>query len=255
MEPKYFNKQVLILVSSHQNSGKSTFCRNLCPPFLDGYVAENVNPGSKDSLIALASNFIINLDELHQFSRADINVLKSWVSQSEISVRLPYAKKSTNMPRYASFVGSTNMSEFLYDETGSVRWLCFKVLSIDFNYNNTYTNHREIAIDNVWAQAYELYKSGFQAEMDSQEIADNEGPNKSFIHLPPEFEMLPNYFEPSNDQEGNFMTSTDIMNYIQPYTNYKLYPMRIGRALSYYGFEKVMHNKLKRYGYWVTNLK
>ncbi|MFA6923840.1 MAG: BT4734/BF3469 family protein, partial [Bacteroidales bacterium] len=55
-----FNKQAFILVGEIQNSGKSTFCRWLCPPTLKDYYAENIST-DKDSLISLSENFIINL--------------------------------------------------------------------------------------------------------------------------------------------------------------------------------------------------
>ncbi len=50
IDKNYHNKQALILVSNKQNSGKSTYCRFLCPPALGGYIAENINP---DTLILI----------------------------------------------------------------------------------------------------------------------------------------------------------------------------------------------------------
>lgn len=37
-------------------------------------------------------------------------------------------------PKRASIWGSTNKAEFLTDVTGSVRWLCFRVREINWDY-------------------------------------------------------------------------------------------------------------------------
>jgi len=54
------------------------------------------------------------------------------------------------------------MSEFLTDSTGSVRWLCFKIHSINHDYNNYITGVQEVNIDDGWSQAYALYRAGYR---------------------------------------------------------------------------------------------
>lgn len=251
----YFNKQALILVHPEHNSGKTTFMRFLCPPALSDYIAENINPEQKDSLIALATNFIINLDELKQLSRSDINIVKSWISLDKVNVRLPYESRASVVQRVCSFVGSTNMGEFLQDETGSVRWLCFKIKSINHDYNNTITGIKEINIDDVWSQAYSLFKSGFQAELTQEEVKQNEERNAQFNQLGPEMEMLPNFIEASDSLRGEFMTSTEIHNYMQTWTVIKLNSVMVGRAMAFHGIPKVKNSQTQRYGYFVRCLK
>lgn len=257
LEDGYYNKHAFILVHSEQNSGKSSFCRYLCPPTLKEYIAENIEPGNKDSLIALASNFVINLDELKQFSNSDINVLKSWISQDKVNVRLPYEARSTVVQRVCSFVGSTNESEFLKDHTGSVRWLCFRINKISHDYNNYITGVSEINIDDVWSQAYSLYLQGFKAELTAEELKANEERNNQFKQLPPEMELIPSYVEESKEGEprAEFMTATDIQSYIQGWTTIKINSVMIGRALAYHKFKKIKNSKTQTYGYWVKKLK
>lgn len=251
----YFNKQALILVHPEHNSGKTTFMRFLCPPALSDYIAENINPEQKDSLIALATNFIINLDELKQLSRSDINIVKSWISLDKVNVRLPYESRAAVVQRVCSFVGSTNMGEFLQDETGSVRWLCFKIKSINHDYNNTITGKKEVNIDDVWSQAYSLFKSGFMAELTQEEVKQNEERNAQFNQLGPEMEMLPNFVEASDSLKGDFMTSTEIHNYMQTWTVIKLNSIMVGRAMAFHKIPKVKNSQTQRYGYYVRCLK
>ena len=97
----------------------------------------------KDARILLCKNFLINLDELSSLAKKEINTLKSYFSKDQINERLPYDRKNTILPRISSFIGSTNRDTFLDDETGSVRWLCFQITGINWNYR------QEINIDLV----------------------------------------------------------------------------------------------------------
>ena len=150
--PDFFNKQALILVGETQDSGKSTFCRFNCPPALESYQTEFFSD-DKDGNIALAENLLIILDELSSLDKAEINALKSLFSRQAVKVRHPFGRRVKRSMRRASFIGSTNSMEFLNDETGSVRWLCFELLGIDWAYRH------EVNMDDVYAQAYALFKS------------------------------------------------------------------------------------------------
>ncbi len=148
-----FNKHAFILMGG-QSGGKSTLCRWLCPDTLKDYYTENLSADNKDNLTSLCQNFIINLDELAALSKMDLNGLKSMLSRDYVKVRLPYDRKATVHKRRASFFGSTNKDEFLNDETGSVRWLCFEILKINWDYK------KDLNIDLIWAQALSLFNAG-----------------------------------------------------------------------------------------------
>ena len=245
----YYNKQAFIIVHSKQNSGKTTFCRFLCPPALRNYLAENISD-DKDSKIAIAKNFLINLDELSSLAKHEINSLKALFSKDIINERLPYDRKNSIIHRVANFIGSTNMAEFLTDETGSVRWLCFEIKSIDWNYSSA------IEIDKVWGQAYDLYKAGFECEMTPDDIHANEKRNSKFQQLSTEAEMIPNYLTPASEADGGvFCTATDILMYLTGFTSIRLNKIMIGKAMPLCGFKRVKDGLNDRYGYWVNKLK
>lgn len=255
LDKEYYNRNALILVHNQQNSGKSTFLRYFCPPALSEYIIENIDPNNKDSLIALATNFIINLDELKQLSKQDVNVIKSWISQKSVNVRMPYESRSKVYPRVCSFVGSTNESSFLHDETGSSRYLCFKINDINHDYNNINTNIQNVNIDDVWSQAYALYKSGFKADLTNEELEKNEDRNAEFKQLSAEIELIPTMCEQSISQD-DFMTATEILTYMSSWTTgVKLNSIQLGKALAYHGFVKYKHSKRQLYGYNIKKLK
>ena len=230
------NKQAFVLVHDKQNSGKTTFLRWLTPPALKNYIAENINI-DKDSQIAMCTNFFINMDELATLSKTEINSLKSTMSKDVFKGRLPYAARETNLIRRANIIGSTNNIEFLSDETGSVRWLCFELLNnINFDYN------KHIDINRVWAQAYHLFKSGFKYELTPQEIQENESANANHRIVTAEQESIQSNFFPSVKGElgSEFKTATDIKRMLDHlYPGERLNITIIGKALKILGFERV----------------
>ena len=229
-----FNKQAFILVHDKQNSGKSTFCRWLCPAQLKSYYAENISI-DKDSLISLSENFFINLDELATLSKVELNTLKSMFSKDYIKIRRPFEKKPAVTPRRANFIGSTNKTEFLTDETGSVRWLCFEIEGINWDYQ------KDIDIDMVWSQAYTLFKSGFKYQLSENEIIENEMVNKGFQITTPEMELIQqNYLPGAKEKHELFYTASEMQhNLMKKYeNNVKLNTNNIGKALKMLGFEK-----------------
>ncbi|AEL26975.1 VapE domain-containing protein [Cyclobacterium marinum] len=227
----FFNKQALIFVQEQQNSGKTTLTRFLIPDQLKTYQAENISV-DKDSLIALSQNFGIIQDELSTLSKTEINAQKTLMSKSQVKVRHPYDKKPRMEPRRASIWGSTNKAEFLMDVTGSVRWLCFTVKEINWNYI------KDIDINRVWAQAYQLYLTNFHYEMTAKEIRENEIMNNQYKTISPEVELVQKFFTPGTKEDHDkFMTATDICHQLALNIsgNLRISPVEIGKALKLLG--------------------
>lgn len=209
INPTITNQQVLVLVGG-QGIGKTKWTETLVPePLKDYYYSGNVNPGDKDSAINLSECFLINLDELGNLNKGDLNSLKQLITQSSIRVRRPYATLAEKMPRRASFIGSVNNSEFLRDDTGNRRYLCIDTLVIDYNHG--------IDISRVYAQAYYLLTQlKVKYWFDGEEIQAVNERNKAYQMSYPELEYVNQYFEPCSrdDNEAVEMTLTEIQNYL-----------------------------------------
>ena len=245
LEKEKINKHCLVLANTIQNSGKSTYLRFFIPRKLMNYLSEDIGL-DKDSRIKLCKNLIINLDELSVLAKADINSLKAFISKTHINERLPYARKSEYLERICSFVGSTNKTDFLTDESGSVRWIIFEVTEkINFNYS------MEIDIDKVWSQAYfNAYKrKGFNPELTLSDISENERRNERFTQMTLEQEMINKFYEPSDNLE-EFMTATEVMMDLSA-QGIRLNHLKIGRALSSFKFPRVKHPQRQIYGYLI----
>ena len=241
----YINKQCFVFYNTKQNSGKTSFLRFLIPPSLEKYYTEDIGV-DKDGLIALCKNFIINIDELSVMSKTDVNILKAFISKNTVNARLPYDRKSSLMYRTSSFCGSTNRSDFLTDETGSVRWIIFEVLEIDFGYS------KEININQVWAQAYHnaFERKNYNPELTAEDLIENEKRNEKFKQITLEQEILITHFEKS-ENKNDFLTATEIMLAMSNALGVRMNNVKIGKALTALNFERIKHSKKQIYGYLI----
>lgn len=240
IEEKKINKNAIILYSRSQNIGKSTFIRYLCPEKLIPYFSENIS-ADKDSQIKLATNFIINLDELQSFMMKDIEFVKALISKEFINERLPYGKRSQRLIRRANFIGSTNRMDILRDHS-NVRWMIFDVASIDFSYT-------DIDIDKIWSQAYYLayHQEGFNAFITREELDYNDEKNKRFRSFSREEEEILSFLEDS-ENEDDFMTSTEISFKLR-HVFVNKNPVTLGKILNNIGFKtkRVGNERTKKY--------
>lgn len=247
LEPEYFNKQALIFVEASQNSGKTTFCRWLCPPALRGYWSE-ASPNGKDESIQLSSNIFIFDDELVKMGKSTEAEMKAKLSRTLIKYRPPYARTEQTFYRRCSFIATTNTKGFLTDETGSVRYLAFLVKSINFDYEKIDRNQ-------LYAQAYHLYKGGFQCDMTKKEIEYQNEYNQQFRVQTTEQDMIQQYLRPARDTEpyGTIVyqwTTGQILQYLTDNINgIKLNAVQLGKSLQLLGFKQkkaITYNQSRR---------
>lgn len=235
------NREVIMFKSDKQKIGKTCFFRYLTPTALKEYYMENPEIGNKDALISLTENFIINFDEYDKYLKeGNLPVMKSYISQDRPKVRAPYAKKQENIKRVCSCVASTNISDFLRDETGNTRYICFDISGFEWQ------EYTKIDVNLIWAQAYCLYKLSldgkFTCDLTPEEEAENDRNNLQYLFHSSEFELIQRLYEPSQDDD-DFKMPTEIAEYIMNNTRFKnITTNAIGRALTAQGYRKV-HSK------------
>ena len=118
--------------------------------------------------------------------------------------------------------------------TGSRRFLPFEVLSIDIE------KAKRISMDNVYAEAKALLKSGFRYWFDDDEIAELYRESEDFQVQTAEMELLLRCFEkPTEDEIYSLMTTTEILTYLGIYTHQPLVAKRMGEALKKAEYIKV----------------
>ena len=95
-------------------------------------------------------------------------------------------------------------------------------------------------MDNVYAEAKTLLKSGFRYWFDDEEIAELYRESEDFQVQTAEMELLLRCFEkPMEDESYSLMTTTEILTYLGVYTHQPLVAKRMGEALKKAGYIKV----------------
>jgi predicted P-loop ATPase len=242
------NEQMFIFYGG-QGIGKTTFMKKLVPTALIEYShTGNLNLENKDSAIKMSQTMLCNLDELSSITPKNIELFKQTLSLTKFTERRPYAIYSDEMTKYASFCGSTNKKDFLYDKTGNRRFLCFEIESLDLNALHKFN------IDDVYAQALHLYMEGFQYWFDHEENKLIEQNNVPFLHRNVEEEAILDVFKVT-DETNIRMTATGVRDYLveQGALSRNIDAQKIGRALTRLGFISSSSNGRNLYNVAMVN--
>ena len=236
MDDRECRNHTCLVLTGEQGKFKTTFLDLLCPSKLQGYsYTGKIYPQEKDTLTYIGQNLIVNIDDqLKALNKRDENELKNLITCPMVKYRMPYDKYVEEHPHLASFVASVNGNDFLTDPTGSRRFLPFEVLSIDIE------RAKAISMDNVYAEAKALLKSGFRYWFDDDEIAELYRESEDFQVQTAEMELLLRCFEkPTENESYSLMTTTEILTYLGIYTHQPLVAKRMGEALKKAGYIKV----------------
>lgn len=202
---KYANSIVPLLISP-QGYHKSTFCRSLLPPELRwGYLDSLVIDEKKAVMQAMADFLLINLDEFNSISpKTQQGFLKNTIQLTTVNVKRPYAKRREDLPRLASFIATSNMSEVLSDPSGSRRFFVVRLADpIDTDYKPNY--------EQLYAQAVDAVMRDEQRWFDPSQMALVMEHNRGYELRESADMIFHDYFDIVADTaEGEYMTASAI---------------------------------------------
>ena len=226
------NNVILVLIGE-QGSYKTTWFNYLLPPELKQYfyTKTNSNRMTKDDLLTLAQYGLVCCEELDTMSPRDLNQLKAAVTMPSIDERAAYAHYHEHRKHIASFCGTGNNVQFLSDPTGNRRWLPFEIEQI--------RNPRDhpFSYEGIYAEAYRLYRSGFQFWFDQNEIRRLSRHNEHYETPKQERELVDVFFRKPRELEGGeFMPVSRAMQIVGGNTVQTLSDVRLGRAFRDLGF-------------------
>lgn len=237
------NQEILVFIG-RQGIYKTTWFANLLPPELKQYFHSNTSFGNmtKDEVLKLSKYGLICCEELDTMKPAEMNRLKWAVTTVVTDERKPYAHNSERRKHIASYCGTGNNLQFIDDDTGTRRWLPFEVLSIRSPYE--YRIHHE----EIFAQAYKLYLSGFQYWFSDEEMKLVARHNERFEVVKAERELISKFYRVPHEKEpGVFVSSTEIMQNIGGLLTCQLTKNKLGRAMTALGFESVRSHGQRGY--------
>lgn len=199
---KYANSIVPLLISP-QGYHKSTFCRALLPPELRwGYLDNLIMDEKKSVMQAMADFLLINLDEFNSISpKTQQGFLKNTIQLTTVNVKRPYAKRREDLPRLASFIATSNMTEVLSDPSGSRRFFVVRLTEpIDTDYKPNY--------EQLYAQAVEAVMRNEQRWFDKNQMALVMEHNRSYELRGSADMLFHDHFDIALDTaDGEYMTA------------------------------------------------
>ena len=203
--PRYGNSITPLLIS-RQGYNKSTFCRSLIPKELQWGYNDNLVLSEKKSVLQAMSQFLlINLDEFNQISpKVQQGFLKNIIQLASVKVKRPYAKHVEDLPRLASFIATSNMTDVLSDPSGNRRFIGIELTApIDV--------HQRINHTQLYAQAMALLEQCVPYWLDDEQTQCVMASNRQFqLRMPEELYFHECFSIPSDKEEGQFMTPTAI---------------------------------------------
>lgn len=129
-----------------QGVGKSSFGRLLVGDklFLDWL--PNLN--DKDAGLSLQGMWGVEMGELSQFKKNELENIKAFITRTVDKMRPPYGRKLMESPRRCVFFGTTNRSTYLIDDTGNRR---FKPVVVgDLNFEALRKQRRQLFAEAKW---------------------------------------------------------------------------------------------------------
>lgn len=236
MDVQCANAVAPLLVSTEQGRCKSTFCSILLPTELQRFYIDKFDITSVSGCEQKLSLFgLINMDEFDRYGIRTMATLKNLMQLKKLTFRKSHRAYYSQLPRIASFIGTSNQKELLTDTTGSRRFLCVEVKG---KIDCTLPDYVQL-----YAQLKTELLNGERYWFTSEEERKIQEHNRMFYKFSPEQDVFFRCFRlPMEGEEGIQISSTEIFCKLQ-----KRFPSafrgrsvsNMGRMLLAMGIERV----------------
>jgi putative DNA primase/helicase len=139
----------VLILEGEQQIGKSTALAILGGEW---FTDATFKIGDKDALQLIRGKWIIELQELDSFNRAESSAAKAFFSQYIDRYRASYGKRPIDVPRQCVFSGTVNHDTYFKDDSGNRRYWPVRCNKIDLD-------ALKLDRDQLWAEAVARFKA------------------------------------------------------------------------------------------------
>lgn len=231
----------ILVTVGEEGQGKSTIWDKLGKQWFNDTFSLNMLK-SKEAYEQLQGSWIIEIAELSGMAKAEIEHVKSFVSSKKDKYRSAYARIIEDKLRQCIFVGSTNILDFLKSQTGNRRF--WPALTNVIKPKLSPYKLDEDTIDQIWAEAYELYCAGESLFLDDVSIL-NEAILKQneFTEEDPLVELIENFLSFKLPENWYNLSLFDKREFLNNYKDTEENLLQRQRVCKYEIWELVMNKK------------
>ena len=246
-DQQHANAVMLLLISPQQGLGKSTLFTSMLPAEIADYYTDDFKINAKGNAYRKMVEFaLVSLDEFEKIGRKQMPELKSMMQTLKPSFIGAYQKNFNQLPRIASFVGTTNVRHVLTDRTGSRRFL---ILEPDGIIDVEGIDH-----DQLYAQVlHEIEHEKLPHWFSKEDEAEMEKHNRDYYVLTDVERLFLRYFSiPEKEGEGSFMSGPEIMRELEKHSQKTMAGVTanaFGRSMTRLGVRRVGRHETDVY--WV----
>lgn len=226
--------KLVLLLSGLQNSGKTSFAKNLLPKELKTYgkVVQYDPFKAVDNKVALCSTLIAVFDEAEDIlsKSKTLSDYKALTSMYDILERRPFRRNPDLMFRSSIIMMTSNEKNVLNDSSGNSRFLTIDIQSFNLK------EYLKIDLDLIWKEIHELHLLGESSVLNEGERALQEQENINFESEDFVCGLIQNVFYESKD---GFLTATELLLEMEKHTKQPINLTKIGKALRKLNIERV----------------
>ena len=250
MDPEYPNEFFLCLLSAEQGIGKTTFLRKYTiPKELQKYTAEHSLNYDDDFKVIMGQTILIIDDEMDGRTYEMGKTFKNLMSQDVLPTRRKYDRRISKIKRRCSFAGSGNNLNVIREHQNR-RIIPIEIERLDF------TKMEQIDLDDLFMEAYHLYKSGFRysyhvEDKDKLRLLYNDYVQKSDVDMILDMQVM----IPESAMDVHQISLLDLVTSLldlYPHFNKRLNVVTVGKLLNDRGFRSIRKGRNKTTYYEIS---
>ena len=237
----------MLVLEGKQGQGKSSFFRILADPWFSETPFEI---GTNEGNMAIQGVWLQEMAEMGMFTRSEDTAFKSFLAITKDKFRRPYDRRPIEVPRVCMFGGTTNLDQYLKDQTGNRRIWPVRCEEVD---NNWLRENRE----QMFAEAIVAFKAGERFyPTPEEERLYFEPEQRSRLSVDAWEELIATFVSDPTERLRNFYTPLDLLINACKVEKSKIdeanrQTSRVGRIMSKLGWERVREptGHYRRWGY------